>query len=318
MPVIELEIDVPDVQQVVSLYDRLEVFRSPSEEGVYTPITAVEAAQAIVDGSIGGPWNLNGQALTIILDGADPVTVSFSGTNPFALPSVRTLINNSFSSLPSALATETPTDTNKLRLTSPSFGTQSIIQVSGTAAPTLGLSTLRTNGKSACLLLSVNTEIYVLSDFDGQPTFWYKARFLNSGTSAVSDFSEPFLGAGGVNLANALLSTGKIALADSSGAPLASRRVIFVPTSSQVVDDGLGNNYGILPSVDRIVVLTDDNGKASIALVKGQRLKVFIEGTAFQREFVVPSTDFDILTVATVQPDPLSIVSAPPIPIRVS
>lgn len=321
MPIIELEIDIPDVQQVIALYDRIELFRSPDEDGTPTPfaaITSIDETSAVLDGSISGPWSLNGQSLSIILDGAPSITVNFSGSNPFSLSTVKTVINSAFSSLSSDLATEVPTDTNRLRLTSPSTGTQSILQISGTAATTLGLSTNKVNGKSACPLLSANTEIYVFTDFDGQPSFWYKARLLNSETGAVSDFSSPFLGVDGTGLTSSFLSIGKIALSDSSGNPIVARRIIFVPVSSQVIPDGSGNNYGVLPSVDRIVVFTDNNGRASISLVKGQRLKVFIEGTTFQREFVVPSVDFDILTVTTTQPDPLSIVIAPPLPIRVS
>lgn len=321
MPVIELEIDIADTQQVIALYDRVELFRSPDEGGNPTPftsITAIEPTPAVLDGSIAEPWNLNGQALTIILDGAPAVTVTFTGTNPFLLSTVKSAINAAFPTLLSPLASEVPTDTNKLRLTSPNTGTQSILQLSGTAAPLLGLVTSRTNGKSASLLLSANTEVYLFTDFDSQPSFWYKARLLNSETGAVSDFSLPFLGAGGTGLAAPFLSIGKIALSDSSGNPIVERRIIFVPTSSQVIADGAGNNYGVLPSVDRIVVLTDSNGRATVSLVKGQRVKVFIEGTSFQREFVVPSSDFDILTVASVQPDPLSIVVASPLPIRVS
>lgn len=321
MPVIELEIEVPDIQQVIVLYDRLEMFRSPDEDGdpvPFTSITALEPTAATLNGSVAGPWNLNGQSLTIALDGAPGVTVTFSGVNPFILATVKSAINSSFSLLTSALAIEVPTDTNKLRLQSNSAGTQSSIQVSGSAATILGLSTSKTNGKSASQLLSTNTEIYRFSDFDGQSTFWYKARFLNSETNAVSEFSDPFLGGDGVGIPSPSLSTGKIAIADSSGNPIVGRRIIFVPVNAQVISDGIGNNYGILPSVDRIVVLTDNNGRASILLVKGQQLKVFIEGTTFQREFVVPFTDFDILTVAAIQPDPLSIVIAPPLSIRVS
>lgn len=321
MPVIELEIDVADINQIIALYDRLELFRSPDEDGnptPFTPITTINPTSAILDGSVEGPWNLNGQSLTIVLDGAPAITINFSGVNPFILSTVKNVINAAFPLLSAALATEVPIDTNRLRLASLTTGTQSILQISGSAVSTFGLSTNRVNGKSASLLLSANTEIYTFNDFDGQPSFWYKARLLNSDTGAVSDFSVPFLGTGGSTLPSPLLSIGKIALVDTSGNPTVGRRIIFVPVSAQVVSDGSGNNYGVLPSVDRIVVFTDNNGRASVSLVKGQRVKVFIEGTTFQREFVVPSTDFDILTIATTQPDPFSIVVAPPLPIRVS
>jgi hypothetical protein len=316
MAIIELTINVENAAHVAILYDQLHVFRSPDETGDPTPfvqLTDSEPTPAVVDGTIAEPWNLNGQSLSIILDGAPSVLVSFSGTNPFTLLSVLEAINSVVS-----IASEVPTDTDKLRLTSPTVGTQSILQVSGTALTTLGLSTIKVNGKTAAPLLSPNTEFYRLIDFDTETTYWYKVRYQNSETGAVSDFSTPFLGGEGQGLPDSVLSIGKIALCDLSGRPLIGRRIIFVPVSSQLVLDGLGHNYGILPSVDRIVVQTDMNGRATISLAIGQLVKVFIEGTTFQREFVVPPADFDILTVASTQPDPLSIVVAPPIPIRVS
>lgn len=318
MPIIELEIEVADVGQVVSLFDRLQVFRSPDEDGDPTPfslITALESTSATLDGDEEGPWNLNGLSLSIVIDEADAVTVSFSGSNPFSLATVKGAVH---AEAPSLVVGEVPSGTNRLRLVSPSSGTKSVLQASGSAASVLGLSTSRVNGKTASPLLSVNTELYTFTDFDGQPTHWYKARYLNSETGAVSDLSSAFQGGPGTALTSSVLSVGKIAIADATGSPIAGRRIIFVPVSSQVVSDGSGNNYGVLPSVDRIITTTDKNGRAVISLVKGQKVKVFIEGTTFQREFVVPNVDFDILTVASTQPDPLSIVNTPPLAIRVS
>lgn len=318
MAIIELEIVVQEnIDNLVRLYDRLQIFRSIDEDGdpnPYVAITLTEPTHAIIDGSIAGSWNLNGTSLNVVIDGADPIVVTFTGSNPFLPQTVRDRINTVFP----GLASETPTNTDRLRLTSPSEGTQSILEIGGTAASVLGLSLTRTNGKGASPLLSANTEVYRILDFDGLPTYWYKARYVNSVSGAASAFSDPFLGGNGTGLPSPFTVLGSIAISDVSGAPLVGRRIIFVSTGSQIVNDGSGHNYGILPSVDRLTVITDGNGRASMSLVKGQRLKVFIEGTSFQREFVVPTTDFDILTVSSIQPDPLSIVTVPPFPIRVS
>lgn len=320
MAIIEFTIHVDNPAQVSALYNKIQIWRSPDQSGSPVPfaeITADEPTAAKIDGTVEGPWNINGQTLNVVLDGSDPVPLVFSGSNPFSLQTVINLLNALFPTFAADLASEVPTDTEKVRLTSPTDGTSSILLLSGNAAPTLGLSTAKVNGKGARPLLSSNTEEYLFRDFDGLVTYWYKTRYYNSNTGAVSSFSEPFQAGPGAGLPGSSVCTGKIALADASGSPLVGRRVIFVPISSQVIADGSGNNYGVLPSVDRIIVTTDDNGRATITLVKGQRLKVFIEGTSFQREFVVPSADFDVMTVATTAPDPLSIVVAPPIPIRV-
>lgn len=321
MAIIELDINVEDVGNISLLYDRIQLFRSPDQSGTTIPFVAItdnDPTSAILDGSVEGPWGLSGKVLSISVDSADAVSVTFAGTDPLNLTTVLAKINTTFSHLGYPLALEVPSDTDKIRLRSGSNGTQSSLLVSGSAASVIGLSTLKVNGKGASPLLSPNTERYAIFDFDGLPTYWYKARYVNAETGAASDLSDAFLGGDGDGLPDSRLATGRIALSDVAGRPIVGRRIIFVPTGTQVVADGLGNNYGVLPSVDRIEIFTDSNGRAEIALVKGQRLKVFLEGSSFQREFVVPTSDFDILSVASVQPDPFSIVVVPPFPIRVS
>lgn len=318
MAIIEIGLEVDDVENIAKLYDRIQLFRSPTQSGSPTPFTAItetDPSPAIVDGTVAGPWNLSGQVLSISLDSADPVDVTFLGANPFNLRSAIDQINAKFS-FPIAL--EAGTDTNKVRLSSGSEGTQSSLLIAGPAASILGLSTSKITGKGANPLISPNTDKYTILDFNGLSSDWYKARYVNSETGAASDLSEAFPGGDGVGIPDSNLATGKIALSDITGKPIVGVRIIFVSTGSQLVSDGVGNNYGVLPTVNRIEIVTDFNGRASIELVKGQRMKVFIEGASFQREFVVPNTDFDILTVASVQPDPLSIVTTPPFPIRVS
>lgn len=314
MSIVELSIHIDDPILQVALYDRIQVWRSTTELGTYVDITSNEQTPAAIDGTVPGPWNIDGLSLSVILNNADPRIINFSGNEPIPLVEVLTQINLVIP----GFASEVPADTGELKLTSPTVGTQSVIEVTGTAAAVLGLSTDHINGKAARPLLSENTEDYLFRDYDGDSTFWYKTRNYSSITGAVSLFSEPRLAGPGSALTGSLLVTGKVALSNLSGQPIVGRRIIFVTTGPQVIDDGSGNNYGVLPSVDRVIIVTDLNGRASVPLVKGQRLKVFLEGTTFQREFVVPSADFDILSVATVQPDPLDIVTLPPFPIRVS
>lgn len=313
MATIDLAIHIDSPEDIAVLFDRIQVWRSDSQNGTYIDISSNDGSAATIEGSIAAPWALNGKTLTVVLNMASPVDIVFTGTDPLSLSSVLGKIN----AIIPGLAIEVPTDTGRIRLRSSVIGTQSSISVSGNACAVLGLSTNKVNGTGARPLLSVNTEDYSFRDFDGSDSFWYKTRYYSSTTGAVSEFSDPMVGGPGTAIQASHLVVGKIALADSSGAPIVGRRIIFVPVSPQIVTEG-SNNYGILPSVDRIVIFTDASGKASTNLVKNQRLKVFIEGTTFQREFVVPTTDFDILTVSTTQPDPLNIVTSPPMPIRVS
>lgn len=314
MAIVEFLIHVDDPTAVEALFDSIEVWRSTTELGTYLDITANDSSAADLVGTVAGPWILNGKTLTILLNGADPKLVTFAGIDPIPLIDVLAQIN----AVIPGLALQVLTNTGKIHLLSTIFGNQSAVQVSGTAAIPLGLSTSKVNGKSARLLISENTEDYSYRDYDGDITFWYKTRFFSTITGAVSNFSSVRQAGPGAGIPQSATVVGKIALASLDGSPIIGRRIIFVPTGPQVVSDGSGNNYGVLPSVDRITAVTDLNGRAAITLVKNQRLKVFLEGTTFQREFVVPTTDFDILTVASAQPDPLSIVNTPPFPIRVS
>lgn len=317
MAIIDFTISVDNPVDTFALFDKIQVWRSPDQNGSPTPyieITADAPTSAIVDGTVSGPWTMSGQTLTVLRDGADSQNVLFTGSNPLQLTSVLSQINALFP----GIASEVPTDTNKVRLSSLITGTQSILLIGGTASTTLGLSNNRTNGRGARLLLNSTTQEYEFRDFDGDTTYWYKTRFYNSVTGAVSTFSDPHQGGTNVSFPSGATVVGSFALADMTGQPIPARRFIFVPVSAQVVADSTSRNYAILPSVNRIEVLTDQDGRGTVTLMVGQTVKVFIEGTVFQREFVVPSSNFDVMTVATTQPDPLNIVQSPPIPIRMS
>lgn len=314
MAIIEFDVHIDNVESISAIYDRIQVWRSPTESGTYVDLTDDDATAAIIDGTVEGPWILDGLTLIIALNAAEQRTVTFSGTNPLSLATVLEQINDEFP----ALALEVPTDTDKVRLLSSTTGTQSILEITGTARAVLGLSALRTNGKTARLIISSNTDEYLFRDFDGTNGYWYKTRYYNTVTGAISSFSPAMQEGDGIGLPSSHTVVGSIALADLTGAPIVGKRIIFVSTGSQVRADGSGNNYGIFGSVFRVEAITDLNGRAEVTLVIGQQLKVFFEGTDFHRQFEVPNEDFDILEVVTNQPDPLNIVTTPPIPIRMS
>jgi hypothetical protein len=314
MAVINIDIHVEDLASVLALFDRIQVWRSVAEHGTYAEITAPSDEPAILDGSVPGPWPLNGKTLNITLNSADPIPIHFAGTDPLNLHDVCQAIN----SLIPALATEAGSGTNKLRLTSPVTGTGSSLIVTGDAAAVLGLSTTKTNGKSARIVVVSPTVDYLFRDFDGLATDWYETRYYSTSTHSVSSFSEPRQGSPQVVLPDATLSLAKVSLADGAGHPVVNRRIIFVPMGVQLVASG-DKNYGIMAGPERVVVCTDCTGYAEIKLVRGQKFRVFFEGLAHEREFVVPNvTEFDVLQTISTTPDPFTIVQAPDLPIRVS
>lgn len=319
MPVQTLTVHVDDLDSVLAIFDQVQVWKSPDESGAPTPyveITAPSATKATIDGTVQGPWNLSGKTLNIVLNNSDPQVIVFTGTDPLILTQVIAQINAIFP----GLAKEVPTDTNKLRLESPTTGTASSLLLSGNATGVLGLSTTKVNGKGPRINLTNPTTDYEFRDYDGLDTDWYKTRFFSSVTGSVSSFSLPTLGNPLTVLPNGALMRCLAYLSNGAGQPIVGRRIIFVPVTAVLVDVGGGVTYGSLPGFDRMTVVSDEKGYVEILLARGQTFRVFIEGTTVQREFVVPSsgTDFNLLTVLSTAPDPFSIVQAPPMPIRTS
>jgi hypothetical protein len=318
MPVVEIDIlvDPEDIVSVYSLYDKIQVWRSVTGTGgPFTEITAAVDSPAVLSGTIAGPWNLSGQTLTLNLNAAAPVNVTFTGTNPLVLPDVINQINTVVASL----ASESGVDTNKLKLTSIITGTGSSIQVSGSAAVTLGLSTTEVNGQYARLIIAPTTLEYTFRDFDGLAIYWYKTRFYNSITNAVSEFSEASLGNQETVISSNFLSVAAAYLSDASGAPIVNRRVTFVPVLTNNFYGLAGASYHVLSGVDRIVASTNALGYVETFLVRGTRVKVFIEGYPVAREFIVPNGDvFDFMAIPSIEPDMFTPQAAPPRPIRSS
>jgi hypothetical protein len=320
MSIVRLKIHVDTPIDTAVLYDTIQVWRSPDQDGIPEPFVelgAQEDERAFLDGTEEGPWNLNGLLLTVTVDGGPSKVISFSGTNPIDLATVLDQIEE----IAPGLASESEEDAGTVRLMSPIYGTRSSIVITpSTAATRLGLSTSKVNGKTGYPLLAQTTEEYEFVDYDGAEDSWYKTRFYNTQTGAVSSFSTPRRGAiPDVVPASSLLRC-FIYLADGTGEPIVGRRIILVPTGQVQVTNDDDQVYGVLSSVDRIILTTDDAGFAEKNLIRGQTFKVFIEGTPFQREVTIPSTgtELNLLTAASTADDPFTIVESPPMPIRMT
>lgn len=317
MSVAKLAIHVDGLSLVLQQFDRIQVWRSPDKSGsptAYVEVTSEDETAATIVGTAAGPWALNGLALTITQNGGTPFTVTFSGTNPLALRAVLAQLN----AARDGLAVESGTNTNKISLSSPTKGTGSSLLISGTAAAVLGLTTAKVNGKAARIPFAPSSEDYTFYDLDGDASYWYKTRYYSTLTGTVSGFSEPREGSPSTVTPSASRVLATINLTDGAGRPIVGRRVVLVPTTPISLVGTSGATFASLPGFDRIEIKTDEAGHGELSLLIGQTFMVFIEGTPFQREFMVPNVDFDIFTVAALGPDAFSIVQAPPSPIRMS
>ncbi len=318
MSIIRLKVVVEDILATLALYDRIQVFRSTSgRSGSYSEITAATEQSAVLAGTASAPFTLAGQTLDISLSGADAVPTTFAGPDPMNIEAVVATVN---AAMPSPIAAPLPSSTSKLQLTNPLQNTGSSILVSGGAASILGLSTSKVNGRSARILMGNMVSSYGFMDLDGDATFWYKTRFYSSLTGATSGFATPQQGAPSLVLDPTQLVKVTVDLSDITGAPIVGRRIIIVAVALQQVTNA-DVDYGLLPSGDRIELTTNESGHAETSLVIGSTIRVFFEGSGYARECVIPelvspATSLDLLVILSTQPDPFSIVQAPPMPIR--
>jgi hypothetical protein len=76
-----------------------------------------------------------------------------------------------------------------------------------------------------------------------------------------------------------------------------------------VVSDQMQNIGGrVVGTQLPLVAESDDFGHLELSLVQGMLVRVAIEGTAYVREFTVPSTPtFDLLSVMASAPDPFTV-----------
>lgn len=315
MLAIKLDIVVNDLVEMLVLYNRIEVHRSTTELGAYSDLTdSLGPVPAIIDGALSSWGVLSGLVLQFLLDGG-PVSVTLPAENPMPLQSIIDAIN----AVVPSVASEVPTSTNRLRLTSITQGTGSSISVvAGTIATALGLSITKVNGKERRIRLVSPTTMYAFFDKDGDDAFWYKTRFSNTENFNVSNFSDARQGATDIVVPTDRLVKGTIDLVDGLGRPVIGRRIIFIPNIATAI---ISTTAWVIPGFDsRVETLTNEAGHASANLLRNVTYRVIIEGTSFIREFTTPdnNTPFDILSIAGSVPDAFDIAQTPPRPIKVT
>jgi hypothetical protein len=313
---ISLDIHVDRLDDVLSIFDNIEVHRSiVGSSGPYYEITDENGPlPALIDGTEEGTFTLLGLTLQVSVDGATAVDITFTGTDPFDLATVIAQIN----AVAADLASEVPTDTDKLRLTSPTTGTGSSLLVTDNAAATaLGLSTDKDNGEAARVPMVDPTSDYNFKDLDGLESYFYKTRYSSTFTNTVSGFSEPRQGSVDTVIPLANLSKATMWLTTGDGKPVVARCIRIVPMDVKNIAAG---DYWVVPGKDaRTVTTTNESGYAEIYLLREATYRVFFEGTDYGREFTVPDqTESDLLALIGTSPDPFDIVQAPPRPIKVS
>lgn len=289
MAVIKLRIFVPNLANVMGLFDKIQVERSESGVGgPYTEITAAADAAATLLGTQTAPFTLNGKTLLLKVDGGSEQTITFVSADPINVDDTVDFINDNVTG---AVASE---EVGAVRLTSSTLGTSSLLEITGgTALADLGLSVGLDNGEDARITLQAGVTEYEYDDQSGDPDNYYRTRFYNSSTAAVSSYSDPVLGELGTIISVSSLILAKVDLANLDGTPIDDRRVSFYNTytpSGLIVED-----IGVVGRT--IDIFTNQAGHAETMLIKGSIVNVSISGTAIMRKITIPTTgtEFNVL-----------------------
>jgi hypothetical protein len=306
-------------------FDRLEVWRSIG--GKYGPYTALHGdtwAPAVLPLGAGGTPSGTGPSVTISgLDlellvggpnGATPISITFTGSNPLTYSQAATQIAAGSNGL---LLSYVVGDV--LVVQTVSVGEAISLQCTGgQAAPILGLATQGLDsvayGQDARIVLTNTQEQYQFIDANGSPEFYYKTRFENSANQLTSDYSLPFQGPQAPGLPQSSLVLCYVDLVDLQGNPFANQEVLLysrfegVQVGTQTVAGGSQR------------LITDVTGHAQLMLPRGLSVTVSIPGTSLARDFVVP-TDASVQSISmfdpTVSHDDLFTVQHPVIPYAV-
>jgi hypothetical protein len=276
-------------------FDRLEVWRSKrTDGGPYSEITASSWKQARVPEDASDPPTpavtgasvfVVGKALHLRLKEDEDLIIVFTGTDPLTLTQVASQI--------------TAQGQNKVRgyvdkdgrLTIETFepGTGAVLRVldTGDAAPIVGLPTKEPDslayGKDARIHLIQNKELYQFSDLFGSSSYFYKTRFRNALSGAVSDFSQAFSTAQAIGVTEPNVVCGQLELIAIDGKPLIGQEVrIHTKFNGSIVE-------GKVVAGGDCIKRTDKDGKVQFLLVRGQSVAVALSGTDLIRDVVVPT-----------------------------
>jgi len=303
MAVIKVKIFVPELANVMSLFDKIQVQRSevgsPYSDTKF--ITDSVAQAPVVTGTIEGPYaGLQGKSLKLKVDGGSEQTVTFLITNPIHLYNVVGEFNAAITG-----ATMADDGSGKPQITGDTLGTGGTLEITGgTGASILGFTVgQKDNGEDVNVTLMAGVDEYDYDDKSGEASYWYRERYYNSISGTFSSYSDWTQGTTGAAVSSANLIVGKIKLANIDGTALVCAKVVVVNVFNPLSKDG----YFIAGRSQEIE--TDGVGQAEITLIKGSTIDVILASTSIIRRILVPDTgtEFDLMDPTLVLDDPFQI-----------
>lgn len=297
-----LSIFVDDIDDALASFDTMRVQRSEADTGPWTELTADGPQAAVLPGTEDSPFSVSAKTMQLQVDSGNIHDIVFTGVNPLTVDQVADQINAVEAGVASDLA-------GKLNLESTLTGTQSKLYLPGGGAlADLGFTAAdRDIGEEDYITLVAGESSYNFYDRDGNgtgdQTFFYQVAFYSKATGLTSEWSKPFEAEPGTVITAGNLSIGSIDLVDAQGVSQPDHRITFYPLQEPLEVEGFHVALMRAP----VTVVTNNSGHAEVTLVRGLRVKMVIEGTAYVREFAVPDeTSFNVLELAATAPDPFN------------
>lgn len=270
------------------MYDQLQIWSAPVRGGPYTEVTkdgwqparlpvTASKVQAV---SSTKTALLNGLNLKVLIDERFQVDVQFSGTDPILLSSAASQVVEQSAGLLNAYVDEN----QQLVLETTGIGRERILRIlECDAAPVLNLPYAGADYYSyGADRHPTLTEAVTYVDSHGKSTGYYRYRYVNSQTLAVSTFAASIPATSFSKLSPSSLCTGTLRLVDAGGLPVANRLVEIVLLEQGALIDGANVVRSYLSAP------TDTDGRVSFVLARGIKIGVSISDTLIARELTVP------------------------------
>lgn len=303
MAVVKVKIFVPEITNVMTLFDKIQVQRSeagtPYSDAVL--ITADSIEPPVLVGTEEGPYSsLQGTTMLIKVDGGAEQSVTFTAANPISLSNVIDEFNSTITDAEMA-----DDGTGKPEITGLTDGTGGILELTGgSALAVLGYATgQKDNGEDPHVTLLAGIDAYEYDDKSGEASYWYRTRYYNLSSGVFSSWSDWIQGDTGAAVDAANLIVGKVKLANPDGTAHVGAKVTIVNVYQPLIVD----DYFM--SGRQIQIETGGTGQAETTLIKGSTVDVILEGTSVIRRILVPDTgtEFDLLDPTLQQDDPFNI-----------
>jgi hypothetical protein len=302
--VIRLQVYVTN-SDFFGIYDRMEVWRSKDRQsGPYEELTAEnitgaripkDAADPPASPITGPDVTIVGLELDLLVDEQEEEKVTFVGVDPLSYSDIATQIAAQAAGVDAYVS-----DAPQVVLQTVGAGTaHSLRVVGGDAAALLGLPTEEPDslayGRDARVVLVDGRALYEFTDLRGSADYYYKIRFRNSSSGAVSEFSLPHNTASKLGIDPEQLALGVLDLVQANGKPLINQPVRVHTEFNGTIVDGK-----VMAGTD-VEKSTDANGHVEFLLVRGQRVSIAVPGTSLVRDITVPE-DTSVETFNLVDP----------------